>query len=131
MDIAVLAQVLTALAQGAGGEAGKRAWAALEALAARFCGHRGNVMSAVREAGPGDGTNPGRLGGLAALLDEQARVDPGFAAELDHWLTRARDLPATAEGAVNTISGKVSGQVVQARDVSGGISFGGTPGSPA
>src|ERR1039457_5918444 len=50
MDIPVLSEVLTALAQGAGGEAGRRTWAALAGLTARICGH-GSAEAQAAEAG--------------------------------------------------------------------------------
>lgn len=60
---------------------------------------------------------------VAALATHLATVtaeDPAFATELRNtWqLVAARD-----GGVVNQISGNVSGKVVQARDIEGGVSF--------
>ncbi|HEX2134001.1 MAG TPA: hypothetical protein VHH15_20845 [Actinophytocola sp.] len=61
---------------------------------------------------------------VTALGEELARAeaeDPEFATELR---TRWRDVSVQQRGAVNNqVSGTVSGNVVQARDIQGGISF--------
>ncbi|OLF09046.1 hypothetical protein BLA60_20900 [Actinophytocola xinjiangensis] len=60
---------------------------------------------------------------VAALADQLAaaeRADPEFATELRGiW----GQVGATDGGVVNQITGTVSGKVVQARDIQGGISF--------
>ncbi|WP_433233382.1 hypothetical protein ACQP2H_15970 [Micromonospora sp. CA-248260] len=63
---------------------------------------------------------------LAAVLADEASRDPGFAAEFHNlWARVEATLAASADGVVNSVSGDVSGPVVQARDIRGGISFGG------
>ncbi|MEU8265010.1 hypothetical protein AB0C02_30915 [Micromonospora sp. NPDC048999] len=63
---------------------------------------------------------------LVELLDREARRDPAFGAELRaRWERTEAAVAAGPGGVANSISGDVSGPVVQARDVHGGISFGG------
>jgi hypothetical protein len=64
-----------------------------------------------------------------ALAEELARVtanDPLFAQELTGlWARLDADPAVIAPGSVfNTVSGNVDGNVVQARDIQGGVSFG-------
>jgi hypothetical protein len=122
METSVLAQVLTALAQGAGGQAGQRAWTALAALAGRVLGRdsaEAAAIEAVRVSGSPDPAS------LADLLAGQAEADPGFASGLEEWLADTKLLLASGEGqTANRVTGPVSGTVIQARDVFGGIRFG-------
>src|ERR1039457_715686 len=119
MDVPVLSEVLTALAQGAGGEAGPRAWAALAGLTARICGYGSAEAQAVEAASTG--SEPGRPGALADLLAQRADADPGFAAAFRPWLSAAQLLLAEGNATANQVTGGVSGPVIQARDVHGGI----------
>ncbi|MEU1607163.1 hypothetical protein [Micromonospora matsumotoense] len=62
---------------------------------------------------------------LAAVLAEEVSRDPGFAAEFrNRWAKAEAALVASTDGVANSVSGDVSGPVVQARDIHGGISFG-------
>ena len=126
MDIPVLSEVLTALAQGAGGEAGRRTWAALAGLTARICGHGSAEAQAVEAASTG--SEPGRPGALADLFAPRADADPGFAAALRPWLSAAQLLLADGSATANQVTGGVTGPVIQARDVHGGIIIGSLPG---
>ncbi|WP_328341167.1 hypothetical protein [Micromonospora sp. NBC_00421] len=64
---------------------------------------------------------------LALLLDREARRDPAFGAEFqERWKQANAAVAAGRDSVTNSISGDVSGPVVQARDVHGGISFGGS-----
>jgi hypothetical protein len=96
-----------------------------------------------RSADPESGFPPAALAETEIDLPKDARIeilrrvlaqaiadDPGFEAELrDRWRELSPHLEVSAGNTVNTVSGAVSGNVVQARDVHGGISFG-TPGRP-
>jgi hypothetical protein len=126
MDVPVLSEVLTALAQGAGGEAGRRAWAALAGLTARICGHGSAEAQAVEAASTG--SEPGRPSALADLLAQRADADPGFAAAFRPWLSAAQLLLAEGNATANQVTGGVSGSVIQARDVHGGIIISRPPG---
>ncbi|MGC5053153.1 hypothetical protein ACLQ2S_17060 [Micromonospora sp. DT48] len=65
---------------------------------------------------------------LAALLHQEARRDATFGAEFRARFAEVQAIVEDNHGDVtNTVSGDVSGPVVQARDVHGGITFGGTP----
>ncbi|MEV0326950.1 hypothetical protein AB0H63_10950 [Micromonospora echinospora] len=62
---------------------------------------------------------------LAELLHREALRDPAFGAEFHtRWEQADKAVAASLGGVANSISGDVSGPVVQARDVHGGISFG-------
>ncbi|WP_405115343.1 hypothetical protein OG559_12490 [Micromonospora sp. NBC_01405] len=63
---------------------------------------------------------------LAQLLDREVRRDPAFGAEFQaRWEQANAAVAAGPDSVANSISGDVSGPVVQARDIHGGISFGG------
>jgi hypothetical protein len=63
---------------------------------------------------------------LASALREICGQDPGFAEWLGaQWAAVGRDLHADQSRTVNLIRGNVTGPVVQARDVQGGIRIGG------
>jgi hypothetical protein len=58
-------------------------------------------------------------------LAQAAAEDPAFEAELRGlWREIMPYLNASDGGVVNTVSGTVEGNLVQARDVHGGIAFG-------
>lgn len=68
------------------------------------------------------------VGQLAEVLDRAGRDDPDFAGRLRELWTEARtELTADRGGVINEVSGDVSGTVVQARDIHGGINIGGQP----
>jgi hypothetical protein len=69
-----------------------------------------------------------RVETLGAALSQAAEDDPEFAKQLfSLWDRAAKQLHADRGGVVNEISGSVGGHVVQARDITGGVSFGGPP----
>ncbi|MFC8920403.1 hypothetical protein ACFT5C_32135 [Streptomyces sp. NPDC057116] len=119
--------LLAALAGGAGGEAGRQAWAGLSALVRRPFGRDGGGRAPAVGSGeaelvrlaedPGD---QGRAQSLSTALAVRAAVDEDFRARLAAWQERAA-LVRTGDGAVtNTISGGTqNGPVVQGRDFSG------------
>lgn len=62
---------------------------------------------------------------IAAHLERLAAQDPTFDQQLrTAWGQTATQLHAEHGGVVNEVSGNVAGNVVQARDITGGISFG-------
>lgn len=119
--IPTLAAAISATVSGAAGEAGKSAWASLAALVRRVLGHDREAVEAVERP---DERSPDEL---ARLLAERAAADPEFRASLAAWVARAESAGRGEGRTVNTISGDVSGNVVQAGDVHGSISFGGEP----
>jgi len=119
---------LAALAQGAAGEFGRQAWAALARLVRAASGQSSVALDAVQaaQASPSDTE---RLSDLAALLAGRAGHDPGFAAGLNLWLAEVQRHAGDGQGGiVNSVSGDVGGTLVQARDISGGIRIGDSPG---
>lgn len=61
---------------------------------------------------------------LAEALDRQMRADPAFAQELRaRWAEIVAAEVVAGDQVANTIKGPVRGNVVQARDVQGGITF--------
>jgi hypothetical protein len=126
MDTTLLGQVLTALTQGAAGQAGQQAWTALAALATRLLGRDSAEAGAIEAARAG--TPAPAL--LAGLLARRAGDDPGFAGELQAWLADAQVLLAAGHVTSNQVTGEVSGTVIQAGDVFGGINLGGPPRPP-
>ncbi|MFC0526643.1 hypothetical protein [Phytohabitans kaempferiae] len=61
---------------------------------------------------------------LAELLDRRMREDPVFAQRLRAlWFDVTAAEGGSRDDVSNTVSGQVHGSVVQARDVSGGITF--------
>jgi hypothetical protein len=105
-------------------EGGKAAFAALARLIKRrFQGHApAQAALAEAESDPADDTR------IQSLREELARVaaeDPAFGDELRGlWRDLSPHLEADTGGVVNNLSGSVGGNVVQARDIQGGISFG-------
>jgi hypothetical protein len=123
MDASLLTQVLTALTQGAAGQAGQQSWTALTALANRVLGRDPAETAAIEAARTGT-PDPARLAGLLA---GRAASDPGFAELLQKWLTDTQALLSAGNGTRNQVTGQVSGTVIQARDVFGGIRLNGPP----
>jgi hypothetical protein len=126
MDTTLLGQVLSALAQGAAGQAGQQAWTALAAMATRLLGRDSAETTAI-EAARAETPDPARL---ATLLARRACDDPGFAGELQEWLAGTQALLTAGNVTSNQVTGQVSGTVIQAGDVFGGISLGGPPRPP-
>ncbi|MBR7828170.1 hypothetical protein KDK95_17770 [Actinospica sp. MGRD01-02] len=108
----VLSSVNTA-ANAASQEAGKQLWQGLVAL----------VRRARRE--PNAEVEPAHAQALAAILVTTASRDPQFAADLRSWIEQAAQLTPTSGDTSNSISGdaRVAGNVVQARDISGPVTF--------
>ena len=131
MDPALLSQltmVITGLANGALGEAGKDAWDGLARLV-RKLGHWNADVTLPTEADRATGTVD--VAALAQALTLAAGRNPEFAAALGGWQAetagRLRDA-GIDQGTTNVISGTVHGPAVQARDIRGNISFGGSGG---
>jgi hypothetical protein len=126
---AQLAGVLSRLADGALGEAGKQAWDALARLVRRARNPRTQVAGILPgqaltdlAAHPADAA---RATAAGQALEQLSASDPEFAALLLEWWTGAERLARDGDTrSENVIHGNVSGPVVQARDVYGPISFG-------
>ena len=105
-------------------EGGKAAFAALARLVKRRFHGRGSAQAALVEA-EADPADDIRIQSLREELAQAAAEDPAFGHELRRlWRDLSPHLVAGTDGVVNNLSGSVGGNVVQARDVQGGISFG-------
>ncbi|HJP75073.1 MAG TPA: hypothetical protein VJ914_12435 [Pseudonocardiaceae bacterium] len=83
-------------------------------------GKRGGKDVAVLDAAVAAGPESAEVGQLAEVLDVARQEDPGFAEQLR---TEWRAVQAGTGDVSQWVSGKVSGNVVQARDIQGGITF--------
>jgi hypothetical protein len=114
----IAATVVTKAVEGLG-EAGKSAVSALVRLVRRKLSPRGAAQD-VLERAEHDPTDRAQVLALAEELRRAATEDHLFAAELDRlWRDVLDERPV-----VNSISGKVRGNVVQARDIGGDVTFG-------
>ncbi|WP_024804447.1 hypothetical protein [Nocardia sp. BMG51109] len=88
----------------------------------KFAG-RSEAKAALEAARDADAESP-QVEVLSEELARTEREDPQFSAELRAlWQEISVAQRADRDGVVNQISGDVSGKVVQARDIEGGISF--------
>lgn len=84
----------------------------------RFTGRK--EAAAALEAADGAAPDSAEVAALATHLAAEEAADPAFGVELRNtW----QQVSAERGGVVNQITGNVSGNVVQARDIEGGISF--------
>ncbi|OPF82729.1 hypothetical protein VT50_0206820 [Streptomyces antioxidans] len=128
MTAGALVTAVNAAVSGAGGEAGRQALESFGALVRRVLRRGGGEPVGAPDPEPvvipyDDGA---RLRELADLLVERARQDPEFGRDLAAWL-RAHGAAAEEPGAVhNRIGGnaRITGPVIQAKDINGPISFG-------
>jgi hypothetical protein len=79
------------------------------------------ALEAAKDATPG---SP-QLEALASELHDAEQADPVFAEALRaEWAATQVNQHATGDAVTNQVSGTVTGNMVQARDIQGGISFG-------
>ncbi|MFF9521972.1 hypothetical protein ACF1DV_08290 [Streptomyces achromogenes] len=118
--------LLVALASGAGGEAGRQAWAGLGALVRRPFRQHGEGQAPAVGSGEAelvrlaeDPDDQGRAQALSTALAVRAALDEAFRTHLAAWQEQVK-LVRTGDGAVtNTVSGGTQhGPVVQGRDFS-------------
>lgn len=119
-----LAAVLLKVLDGASGEAGRQVWTKFTDTVQRAFGRRSEPAEATRElaANPGD---EDRAEVLAGTLLAEAERDEELRAELGEWFAEARRV--TGEGDVTNVIGgnaQIHGNAIQARDISGDITFG-------
>lgn len=77
------------------------------------------VLDAAVEAGPASA----EVGQLAEALDMAQQEDGEFAEQLREEWQKIISVQAGSGSVTQTISGNVTGKVVQARDIQGGITF--------
>jgi hypothetical protein len=127
MDAAAATALISAAAGSVATEAGRHAWESLLTLMRRVSG-RGQDADA---SGPEDAADPAderQVRELTGRVLDRAGRDEAFAAALEQWVATHRATLMTATGDVHAsiASGAVvHGHVVQARDIHGGVRFGG------
>lgn len=121
ITVPMLVSALTKALDSAAGEAGKKAWSALAALLAK---HRRKTSGEADPAGPLLRPDVRDIEPFAQHLATLAATDDELAEGLHDW---ASTTSATCIGTVNTmnsISGTVHGNAVQAGNISGSVNFG-------
>lgn len=99
--------------------AAKSATSLYELVRRKFAGRKEAV--AALEAADGAAPDSPEVAAVADHLATASAEDPAFGIELRNtW----QQVSASQGGVVNQITGNITGKVVQARDVEGGISFG-------
>ncbi len=113
----VLSRVLDGMTEGAGSQL----WESLTHLLGRGRRRDPQLASVMRAAtdNPGDKELASTL---ASIIEARSRADAVFAGQLRDWFAAAsREFPSQTN--VNSISGTVSGPVVQAHEIHGDITF--------
>ena len=118
MEAALAALVLGCVKSAVGSasqDAGKQAWQSLVAL----------IRKARRQPDAVVEPTETEAETLATTLVEAAEQDPEFAAELRGWVELVGTIAGGNDNVTNTISdgAHIKGNVVQARDISGSITF--------
>jgi hypothetical protein len=127
MDAVTTAQlmpVLTSLLNGVMGGVGGQLWESLTHLVRRRRDEQPRLTAAM-EAVASRPADQAAVAALAAALEEAARADPGFAGQLRDWYAPAAR--AVSRTVVNSNSGTVTGPLIQAGEIHGGITFGAPP----
>jgi hypothetical protein len=118
----MLSGALSKALDGVGGEAGQRSLAALAWIVGKWKGRSGGEFGTMVPA-LDSSLAPEQIAGLARILAAAAAADAALAAELADW-RRGTVITVTGAGDVSsTVSGTVDGSIVQARDISGPITF--------
>lgn len=122
ISVSALVAVLTKIFNSSSEKAGEQLWESLSSVVRRLFGRRSTSVEAVKRLGerPGDADSIRAL--AQALVDDSGR-DPQAAAQLRHWIASAEETIAADERVTNTVSGDVRGNVLQARDIHGNITF--------
>jgi len=103
---------------------GRAAFEALARLVRRKFADRASTQAALE--GGADSTKDARIEILREALAQAVADDSAFEAELrDRWQALSPHLNTGEGSVIKSVAGTVEGNVVQARDVHGGISFGG------
>jgi hypothetical protein len=101
----------------------KTATSLYELVKTKFA-NRKQALAAL-EAAKGTTSGSPQVEALATELHDAEQADVDFAKALRaEWDATQVNQHATDDGVSNQISGTVSGHVVQARDIQGGVSFG-------
>lgn len=122
ISVSALVALLTKIFNSTSEKAGEQLWESLSSTVRRLFGRRSTSVEAVKRLGerPGDADSIHAL--AQALVDDSSR-DPQAAAQLRHWLVAAEQTMGGGSTVTNTVSGDVRGNVLQARDIHGNITF--------
>lgn len=122
VSVSALVALLSKIFDGAAGKAGEQAWDSLSSTVRRAFSRRSTSAEAVKRLGerPGD---PEAIKALAEALVADSDLDPQAAVQLRHWMAGAQRTLAGGGSVTNVVSGEVRGNVVQSRDIHGGITF--------
>lgn len=120
ISVSALVALFSKIFDGTADRAGEQLWQSLTTLVRRAFGRRSTSVEAVKRLGerPGD---PDSIRALAEALAADSARDPQAGAQLRHWVAAAER--TFADNTMNTISGNVYGNVIQARDIHGDINF--------
>jgi len=98
----------------------KSATSLYELVKRKFTNRKDKDAIAALEAANGAAQDSQEVAAVATHLAAATKEDPAFEVELRNtW----QQISATQDGVVNQITGNITGKVVQARDIEGGISF--------
>jgi hypothetical protein len=122
ISVSALVSLLSKIFNSTTEKAGEQVWESLSSVVRRLFGRRSTSVEAVKRLGerPGDAD---AIRALAQALVDDAGRDPQAAAQLRHWLATAEQVISANERVSNTINGEVRGNVLQARDIHGNITF--------
>lgn len=117
-----IAAAVSGAASSVGTEAGRHAWESLLALCRRVGGRQPEDAIVL----PDDAGDEEQVRILTTRVIEEGERDETFAAGLESWAAQ-HGFPLRIDGGAvhNSVSGDVSGPVIQGRDFSGPITFGG------
>jgi hypothetical protein len=122
ISVSALVSLLSKIFNSGTEKAGEQLWDSLSSVVRRLFGRQSTSVEAVKRLGerPGDADS---IRALAQALVDDSRRDPQAAAQLRHWLVAAEQKLSQDNRVINTISGEVRGNVLQARDIRGDITF--------
>ncbi|MCO5972158.1 hypothetical protein [Actinoallomurus soli] len=122
LSVSALVTLLSKIFDGATDKVGEQLWDDLTSVVRRVFGRRSTSVEAAKRLGERPGDVDATRALAEALIADSAR-DPQGAAQIRHWVARAERALAPEGSATNTIDGSVTGNVVQARDIRGDITF--------
>ncbi|MCO5992726.1 hypothetical protein [Actinoallomurus rhizosphaericola] len=122
LSVSALVTLLSKIFDGATGKVGEQLWDDLTSVVRRVFGRRSTSVEAAKRLGERPGDLDATRALAEALIADSAR-DPQGAAQIRHWVARAEHALAAEGSVTNTIDGSVTGNVVQARDIRGDITF--------
>ena len=122
ISVSTLVLLLSKIFNSTTENAGEQLRDSLGSVVRRLFGRQSTSVEAVKRLGerPGDADS---IRALAQALVDDSRRDPQAAAQLRHWLVAAEQKLSQDNRVINTVSGEIRGNVLQARDIHGDITF--------